>query len=194
MTHRPAQPRPLQALVLERLEAMYARVDDRGRRRWRRSQPLAEAVFDRWRRAQRLGFGAKASIYHQSYVYGDVTVGDNTWIGPYTLLDGSGGLHIGNWCSISAGAQVYTHSTERWAVTAGTAPYEHGSVRIGDRCFIGPLTVVAAGLDIGEACIVGAHSYVNRSLPPGVIAVGAPARVIGKVEDWLADGEPKTGR
>jgi acetyltransferase-like isoleucine patch superfamily enzyme len=161
---------------------LYAREDDRVRRRWRRSLPLGELLFDRWRRARRLGFGAGTSIYHHSYVFGDVAVGENTWIGPYTLLDGSGCLRIGSWCSISAGVQIYTHSTVRWAVTGGGSPYEYAPVAIGDRCFIGPLSVVAAGVDVGDGCVIGAHSYVDADLPPGVVAVGAPARIVRAAE------------
>src|SRR4051794_1142773 len=73
------------------------------RSRFARDLPLEEMLFDRWERAKSLGFGEKTSIYHNSYVYGDVSVGANTWIGPFTLLDGSGGLKIGSFCSISSG-------------------------------------------------------------------------------------------
>src|SRR5690242_5080958 len=72
-----------------------------------RSLPFGDAMFDRWERAQRLGFGADASIYDSALVYGDVSVGEHSWIGPNVLLDGSGGaLAIGAWCSISAGVHI----------------------------------------------------------------------------------------
>ena len=76
------------------------------RLRWNRDLPLEELLFDRWERARYLGFGAGASIYHTSYVFGDVRVGANTWIGPLTVLEGSGGLTIGAHCSISSGVQI----------------------------------------------------------------------------------------
>ena len=50
-----------------------------------------------------------------------VTVGAGTWIGPNTLLDGTGGLSIGASCSISAGVQIYTHDSVMWALSGGTA-------------------------------------------------------------------------
>ena len=61
-----------------------------------RDLPLDEMLFDRWERARSLGFGPGASIYHNSYVYGDVRVGAGTWVGPFTILDGSGGLGVGD--------------------------------------------------------------------------------------------------
>lgn len=146
-----------------------------------RSLPLIESVSDRWERAASQGWGQGTSVYHLSYVFGDVKVGENTWIGPYTLLDGSGGLSIGSWCSISSGVQIYTHNTVKWALSGGVSEYERSATSIGDCCFIGPLSVIAMGVTIGPRCVVGAHSFVNRDLPEGSIAVGVPARTIGQV-------------
>ena len=151
------------------------------RERWDRDLPFGELLSDRWERAKRLGFGEGASIYESSYVYGDVKVGAGTWIGPFTLLDGTGGLEIGSTCSISAGVQIYTHDTVRWALSGGAAEYERAPVRIGDCCHIGASTVVASGITIGDHCVIGACSFVNRDVPPYTVAVGAPCREIGRV-------------
>ena len=151
------------------------------RKRYDRDLPLEELLFDRWDRARSLGFGEGTSIYHNSYIYGDVTVGKGTWIGPFTLLDGSGGLEIGSHCSISAGVQIYTHDTVRWAVSGGKAEYERASVRVADSCYIGSQTVVSKGVTIGEQSIIGACSFVNRSIPPRTIAFGVPCRPAGRV-------------
>lgn len=150
--------------------------------RWQRDLPFEELLFDRWERARSLGFGEGASIYHNSYVYGDVKVGRHTWIGPYTLLDGSGGLTIGDYCSISAGVHIYTHDTVRWALSGGTAAYERAPVRIGNCCHIGAQTVIAKGVTIGDHCVIGACSFVNRDIPPYTIAFGVPCRPAGRVE------------
>ncbi|MBK6955764.1 MAG: hypothetical protein IPH27_10005 [Actinomycetales bacterium] len=48
-----------------------------------------------------------------AWVVGEPTVGEGTWIGAFTLIDGSGGLTIGAGCDISSGAQIYTHSSAR---------------------------------------------------------------------------------
>jgi acetyltransferase-like isoleucine patch superfamily enzyme len=162
--------------------ALYEQLRGETRERWNRDLPLSELLFDRWERARSLGFGEGTSIYHESYVYGDVTVGSNTWIGPYTLLDGTGGLEIGDYCSISTGVQIYTHDTVKWAVSGGKAEYEHGPVKIGNCCYIGSQAVVSKGLTIGDNSVVGACSFVNRSLPANTIAVGIPCRPIGRVE------------
>lgn len=152
------------------------------RRRWNRAVPFADELFDRWERAAFLGFGEGASIYDSSLVKGDVRVGENTWIGPFTVLDGEGGLAIGRNCSISAGVQIYTHDTVRWALTGGKAKQECAPVEIGDCCYIGPMSIVGKGVTIGKHSVVGANSFVKKEIPPFSIAVGSPARVVGRVE------------
>ncbi len=166
----------------DQLTALRSRLASELRAQWQRDLPFDELISDRWRRAEELGFGEGASIYATSYVYGDVRVGAGTWIGPFTLLDGSGGIEIGSTCSISTGVQIYTHDTVRWALSGGVAAPERESVGIGNRCYIGPNAVVAAGVQIGDECVVGACSFVNRDLPDRTIAVGIPCRSIGRVE------------
>jgi acetyltransferase-like isoleucine patch superfamily enzyme len=169
------------ANLVAQARSLYERLRTEMQRRWRRDLPLEELLFDRWERARHLGFGEGTSIYHNSYVFGDVQVGEQTWIGPFTLLDGSGGLTIGSYCSISAGVQIYTHDTVAWAVSGGQAPYVRAPVVIGDCCYIGSHSVIAKGVTVGDHTVVGASAFVNRDIPPYAIAVGAPCRVIGKV-------------
>ena len=166
----------------DQLRRLHEELGERMRTDWRRDLPFAELVSDRWRRAETLGFGPGASIYDSSYVYGDVRVGANTWIGPFTLLDGSGGLSIGEYCSISAGVHIYTHDTVAWAVSGGRIPPQRSAVAIGDNTYIGSQVVIARGVTIGDHCVIGAGSFVNRSIPPYSVAVGSPCRVIGWVE------------
>lgn len=165
---------------------LYEQLRHDKRARFQRDLPIEELLFDRWERARSLGFGEGTSIYHSAIVYGDVTVGKRSWIGPNTLLDGSHGLKIGDTVSISAGVSIYTHDTVQWALSGGIAEYESGPVSIGSCCHIGSHTVIAKGVTIGDHCVIGASSFVNRDIPPFTIAVGLPCRRIGRVE--LHDG------
>jgi acetyltransferase-like isoleucine patch superfamily enzyme len=167
--------------LLRDLRSLWGQRQREVAQRFRRSLPLADYVVDRWEKAKALGFGEGSSIYDGVVVLGDVQVGRNTWIGPFVILDGSGGLSIGAHCSISAGVQIYSHDSVQWAVSAGSAPYEHAATSIGDNCYIGPYTVVAKGVRIGNGCIVGAHSLVLSDIPDGSRAFGTPCRVVGAV-------------
>jgi len=169
-------------LLKEQLRQLYERLRTEVRGRWRRDLPLEELLFDRWARARALGFGEGTSIYHNSYVYGDVMVGAHTWIGPFTMLDGSGGLTIGDYCSISAGVQIYTHDTVEWALSGGRSGPERQPSRIGSRCYIGPNTIIGKGVIIGDGCVIGANSLVLEGIPAGSKAFGIPCRVMGSAE------------
>ena len=57
-----------------------------------------------------------------------------------------------------------------------------GPVRIGSNCWFGVGCVVTGGVKIGERSVIGANSVVTRDLPAGVIAAGAPAKVIREIE------------
>lgn len=159
----------------------YYKLRDIIKQKWNRDLPYDELCFDRWERANALGFGKGTSVYHNCYIYGDVTVGENTWIGAMTVLDGSGGLEIGSNCSISMGVHIYSHNTVKWAVSNGIEKYEHKPTKIGNCCFIAPNVIIQNGVTIGNNSIIGAGSYVNKDIPPFSIAVGSPAKVIGKV-------------
>ena len=166
----------------ELLRAWAEANDDRLRREHQRSLPFQDAAFDRWERARRLGFGEGASIYNSASVFGEVRVGRKTWIGPNTILDGSGGgLEIGEFCSVSSGVQIYTHDTVLWALSGGVLPRAEASVRIGDCVYIGSQSIIAAGVTIGSRSVVGANSYVNDPVPERTVVGGSPARRIGVV-------------
>lgn len=163
--------RDLRALWLQRRRE----VDDGHRR----TLPLADYVVDRWEKARELGFGEGASVYDSVLVLGDVKVGRGTWIGPFVVLDGSGGLSIGSHCSISAGVQVYTHDTVDWALSGGEAAPSRAPTAIGDNCYVGPNCVIAKGVTIGKGCVIGANSLVLEDVPAGSKAFGTPCRVVG---------------
>lgn len=117
-----------------------------------------------------------------AWVVGEPEIGEGTWIGPFCLIDGSGGLTIGAGCDISAGVHIYTHSTARRCVTGRRVPNERRPVSIGDQTFVGANAVVLMGVSIGNHCIVGAGSVVTRDVPDRTCVVGSPARAIGSVD------------
>lgn len=178
---------PLADLALE-LQRLKETRDADLRSTFNRSLPFADAQFDRWERAKALGFGDKTSIYDSSFIFGEVKVGIETWIGPFTMLDGSGGgLSIGDHCSISAGVHIYTHDTVLWAVSGGVQQARKSAVKIGSNTYIGAQSVIVAGVTIGERCVIAANSLVNRDVPDGMIVGGTPARKLGHVEGVGAD-------
>ncbi len=100
--------------------------------------------------------------------------GEDCWIGPFTLLDGSGGLTIGHNCSISAGVHIYTHQSG-----AGRgADIERKPVVLGNGIYVGPNAVISMGVTIGDGAVIGCNSWLNRDVPAGEKWAGNPAKRI----------------
>lgn len=166
--------------LLDQIQALYRRLRDDMRARFDRHVSLGDLLTDRWERARALGFGEGSSCYDNVLVLGDVKVGANTWIGPGCVLDGSGGgLVIGDWCSISAGAQIYTHDTVERSTSLGARSVDTAPTRLGSGVYVGPNTIIAKGVTIGDGAVIGAMSLVDGDIPAGARAWGCPAKIQG---------------
>jgi acetyltransferase-like isoleucine patch superfamily enzyme len=157
---------------------LFKKLREQKKQQFNRVLPFGDYFVDRWEKAKYLGFGDKTSIYDSSLVLGDVKIGSSSWIGPFTILDGSGGLIIGNNCSISAGVHIYSHDSVNWAISGGKEPYSYAPTFIGNNCYIGPNSVIVKGVTIGDGCIVGANSFVNKSFTVNSKIAGNPAKII----------------
>lgn len=60
-----------------------------------------------------------------------------------------------------------------------------GRVSIGSRVFIGFGSIVLPNVRIGNDVIIGAGSVVTKDIPDDSVAVGNPARVIGKRSEYI---------
>lgn len=174
--------------LLTQLRTLLAGLAADMRQRHARRVSVGDLLSDRWETARVYGFGEGSSCYDNVLIIGDVKVGQECWIGPNCILDGSGGgLVIGDYCAISAGVQIYTHDTVAWCVSKGKVPKgaRQGPVRIGDGVYLGPQSVISQGVTVGDCAVVGALSLVNRDIPAGMKAWGRPARVVGPAGDGL---------
>ena len=161
---------------------LYQNLRMQTKKEWKRTLPFNELLFDRWEKAKFLGAQKNASVYDNSYIFGDVSIGEKTWIGPYTILDGSGGkISIGKYCSISSGVQIYSHNSVNWSITGGKAGLDKKGVSIGDNCYIGPNSIITMGSKIGKGSIIGAFSLVKSIIPSNSIVFGNPAKIVGKI-------------
>ncbi len=56
-------------------------------------------------------------------------------------------------------------------------------ITIGENAWIGANSVVLPGVTIGANTVIGAGSVVTKDIPPNVVAVGNPCRVLREVSD-----------
>lgn len=57
-------------------------------------------------------------------------------------------------------------------------------VHIGKNCWIGAGAVIVPGVTIGDNTVIGAGSVVTKDIPPNVVAVGNPCKVLREISDY----------
>lgn len=121
-------------------------------------------------------------------VLGNIAIGKRVHVAQGAILSGGGGLILEDYVGISAGAKIYSHSEaprDGKRMSGPMVPNRYKSfvsapVTIKKDAFIGAGAVVLPGVTIGEGAIVAANSLVNKNIPDYSIAVGIPARPMGK--------------
>jgi len=126
-------------------------------------------------------------------------VGAGAWVGPYSYLRAgtvlAPGAKVGAYCevkntTVGAGSKVphlsYVGDAEigedvnlgAGTITANYDGENKSRTVIEDGVFTGVNTNLIAPIRVGRGAYLGAGSTANKDVPPGKLAVGAPARVI----------------
>jgi acetyltransferase-like isoleucine patch superfamily enzyme len=163
---------------------LLGRLRKRMRAKFNRHVSTNELLHDRWELAKEYGFGEGTSVYDDCLILGEVKVGRHCWIGPATILDGQGGLTVGDYVDVGAGAHLYSHNTIERTLTGHQAPLFRKATTIGNCCFIAPKAIIGPGTVLGDHCFVAAGSYVEGVFPANSYVAGNPAKRIGSVEVW----------
>ncbi|MCL4641624.1 MULTISPECIES: acyltransferase [Olivibacter] len=173
---------PILLELFDKMKRLYEELGAAFMNEFHRLPGFSDLLIDRWEKAQKLGWGTGTSVYDNSLIIGDVHVGRECWVGPNTVLDGSGGLVIGDYCTISTGVQIYTHDNVKQTLTSKRAAIERAPTKIGSNVYIGPNVVISKGCEIGNSVVIGANSFVKDNIPDKAIFAGNPAKKIGAVE------------
>jgi acetyltransferase-like isoleucine patch superfamily enzyme len=112
-------------------------------------------------------------------------IGAGTLMSPFVHIGAAELVRIGAECTIGAFTWVtdHDHDIEDPLASAGRhARIVAAPTIIGDRAYLGERVAVLRGVTVGEGAIVGTNSVVTKDIPPYTIAVGAPARVIKRLD------------
>jgi len=95
-------------------------------------------------------------------------LGYKTDIGAFTYINAKYTIIIEDYVQIGSHCSLYSVST---------IDGKKGPIVLKKNCRVGSHTTIMPGVTIGENSIIGAHSYVTRSIPDDTIAFGVPARI-----------------
>lgn len=133
-----------------------------------RSKLERARVERRWDRLRSLGM----------HIGHDVLLPASTWIDTsHCHL-----IHIADHSGFGEGCLLLAHDAQMDEFLDAA---RIGRILIRESCHIGSRAVILPGVEMGPRTIVGAGSVVSRSLPPETVCVGAPARPICSLEDYL---------
>ena len=125
-----------------------------------------------------------AFVASSAMVIGDVAIGAGSSIWYGAVLRGDvESIRIGRETNIQDNTVIHVDSSGFSTVVGDRVTVAHSVVlhgcRIGDNALIGIGSIVLNGVEVGEGAMVGAGSLVTpgTKIPPGMLALGSPARV-----------------
>jgi len=120
----------------------------------------------------------------------DVEIGRGGWNGPNSsvklgnacmvcekvMINPSDEVTIGDDVGIGTEAQIWTHGS--YLSVLDGFPANFAPVRIGSHVWLPARNVVLPGVTIGNNCVIGLGSLVNKDIPDGCLAGGMPVKIL----------------
>ncbi|CAL9621780.1 sugar O-acetyltransferase [Streptomyces albus] len=107
-----------------------------------------------------------------------VSIGAHTFINFGAVFLDAAPITIGSHAQIGPNVQLLTPTHELDPERRRAGWEKAVPITLGDNVWLGGGVIVCPGVTIGADTVVGAGSVVTKDLPPGVLAVGNPARVV----------------
>jgi len=111
--------------------------------------------------------GRNVKVLPFAFIPSGVTIADGAFIGPHACFTNDRLPR-----AVDVDGELLTETD--WTLV---------ETRVGRRASIGANATIVCGVTIGDGAMVGAGSVVTHDVPPGMLAVGAPARVVGPVKE-----------
>jgi acetyltransferase-like isoleucine patch superfamily enzyme len=106
-----------------------------------------------------------------------IRIGNSNYFNRNIMIDACCSVEIGD--RNMFGPDVYITDSNhqlRGGFSPSELPMDRGTVVIGNRCWIGAKAVILKGVLLGDGCVVAAGAVVTRSVGPGAVVAGVPAR------------------
>jgi len=119
----------------------------------------------------------------------NIFIEDNVFVGHYSILDGTGGLEIGEGCQIAGWNGFYTHSSHiairiygryyQDVPEAQKVGFKIAPIRLGKYVFVGAGAKIFSGVTVGDGALIRAGTIVTKDVGKFEIVSGNLAEVIG---------------
>jgi len=113
----------------------------------------------------------------------NVMIGDHCGINHGVFILGHYRIEIGSYVVLSARCMLIDAALDKSEFLERDFPkHVSAPIRIEDGAWIGAGAIILPGVTVGRKAIVGAGAIVTRDVPQYAIAVGSPARIIGRTD------------
>ncbi|MBN2561965.1 MAG: hypothetical protein JXQ75_13655 [Phycisphaerae bacterium] len=130
------------------------------------------------------GCEVRDGAHFEVYDEGVVSVGRAAVIGVNNWIQGNGDVTIGEDTILGPGVVLTsTHHQMDLALPIRGQPLSKRPIVIGRDVWIGANATIAAGVRIDDHAVIGANSFVNRDVDRATTVAGSPARPIGRRTD-----------
>jgi dTDP-4-amino-4,6-dideoxy-D-glucose acyltransferase len=132
---------------------------------------------------------------------GEIKIGSRVHLAPYTIIGARSAVIIEDYAGISAGVKIYSGSESPVQGKHMSGPmvpeyqkaFTSKPIRIGRDSFVGANSVLIPGANLETGAVLGALSFLNKSIPSWEIWIGSPAKKISSREPFeLTKNEPTT--
>lgn len=106
----------------------------------------------------------------------NVVIGNHVGVFERTVINPSEEVIIGNDVGIGTECLIWTHGA--WLDVLNGFPADFGPVYIGSNVWLPARSIVLPNVSIGDNCVIGTNSVINRDIPSGSLAAGNPCKVI----------------
>jgi acetyltransferase-like isoleucine patch superfamily enzyme len=118
-----------------------------------------------------------------------ISIADNVFVWHYSILDGTGGLSVGEGTQIGAWVGIFTHSSHISIRLYGNhyqdipegekTAFKTSPITIGKYVFVGAGARIFPGVTIGDGALISAGATVSRDVADFQIVSGSPATIVG---------------
>lgn len=129
----------------------------------------------------KIGKGSTIHMFATFYNPSNITIGNDSIIGEWAVLDGRASLEIGSHVDVASNVMIYNAEHDVTSPNFTKARME--KVVIEDYVFIGPRAIILPGVTIGRGAVVGAGAVVTKDVLPLTVVGGVPAKEIGTREE-----------
>jgi acetyltransferase-like isoleucine patch superfamily enzyme len=105
-----------------------------------------------------------------------VRIGQHCWFGQNTVIDGTGGMAIGNGVRVGMFSQLWSHAAAGEQLE-GCTLFAERPVTIAHDVWLVGSCIVASGVALGERLVALIGSNITKSFPDNVTIAGVPAAI-----------------